>query len=198
MASNNSIDSLLLSGERVEWSASPAWALVARPKRVLALVGKITLAFLGFVILMSLAGKGVSRIEPDMFERSKSLVLLIVALTLIIYAWVKAIACVFSFLFSLFKSPQPRREQVYVLTDKRLIVVLSQPTETQIIDGDNYLLEAILTPNGHVHDLTLWFAPRECGEHLAESNAPLLLRALKNGAEAQKEIVKRFGPPKWK
>ena len=99
-------------------------------------------------------------------------------------------------MFALFERPDPRPNETYALTDRRLIVTRGDPPVTQTVTSANYLLEATLRPNGRVHDLALWFGPRGQDEYY-DYGDPLLLRALEDGADAKKQIVARFGPPKW-
>ncbi len=192
MAGDNSIDSILILGERIEWSASPAWALAARPpRRGLVLLGITALAILVSLITVVVIDAG-DHAEPQTIRRSSFAVAILVSVTLTVYFWIKAVGRA----FTLFERPAPRREEIYVLTDRRLIVASGKPPTAQIVTSASYLLEATLKPNGSVHDLALWFGPRGEDDYY-DYGDPLLLRALENGAEVQQEIVKRFGPAKW-
>ena len=155
------------------------------------MLGMAALAALVSLITVLVIDAG-DRVEPQTPGRSCFAVAILVSVTLTVYLWIKAAGRA----FTLFQRPAPRREEIYVLTDRRLIVASGTPPTTQIVTSASYLLEAALKPNGSVHDLALWFGPRGDDDYY-DCSDPLLLRALENGAEVQQEIVKRFGPAKW-
>jgi hypothetical protein len=185
------IASLLLPDERVKWSVSN---LAARPKRGLIVIGMFALAFLVSVITVFVMDAD-SRAAPDTFASAGLRFASIMLPMLMIYLWIAAAGRV----YALFEPLAPRRrEEMYVLTDRRLIAASSAPATIQIITSVNYLYEARLIRNGRACELALWFGPRGPSwyDEYYDWELPLMLCALENGAEVKKEIIKYFGPPK--
>lgn len=192
MTSDNNPAFDLLPDERIEWSAQPDWSRAARPpRRRWALVRLTALALLMSVIAVFVIHASEWP-EPESLGRAVFAIAILVTGALTIYLWIKAASAT----FALFERPAPRPEAAYALTSHRLMVTTGNPTTTQTVTSANYLLEATLRPNGQVHDLLLWFGPRGHDEYY-EHGEPLVLYALADGATAKKEIIARFGPPKW-
>lgn len=189
MTGQESFAAHLLPGERVGWTATPQWARAARPpRRWLALVGMIALAAvvtLAAILIIDASDAA----EPMTLARAVSAVAILVTCALTIYLWIRTVAR----LFALFERPEPRPNETYALTDRRLIVLTGTPAAAKSITTANVLLEATLRPNGHVQDLALWFGPRSDDEFY-DYDEPVLLRALDNGADVKRQLIERFGP----
>ena len=147
----------LLDGEQVVWRGAANWKQAAHPpRRILAFLSMLALAVIAFfgASLITVAGDSA---EPNSFLRSLYAVGMLVSFAIVIYFSLRAV----SRLFALFTKPDPRKPANYALTDRRLITVSGEPPRAHTISRANYLLEAILSPNGSVHDLKLWFGPKK-------------------------------------
>ncbi len=177
----------LLDGERIIWRGSAVWKHAAHPpRRILSFLSMLTLSVIAFfgASLVTVAGDSV---EPNSFLRSLYAVGMLVSFAIVIYLSLRTV----SRFFALFTKPDPRQSGDYLLTDQRLIIVSGEPPTAYTISRANVLLEAILSPNGAVHDLKLWFGPKEDDDYFDYAD-PTILFALENGEEAKRQILQAF------
>lgn len=183
-------DPPLLGDEHVLWRGAPNWRRAARPRHplvpimaMLAFAAATTLA--AILILAQSAGAPSQTLAGAMWA-----VFLLGAVTAVVVTWAKAIGQVFSL-----AKPQPRRDPaIYLLTTKRLIVHRGPEIETRSILRAYTLLVAILSKNGHVCDLELWFGPESLAEYW-DLQDRVMLHALEDAAEVKRLILESFPAP---
>jgi uncharacterized protein with PQ loop repeat len=190
---------MLWNDERIEWRTSPVWKLADTPLWIRISQQLVMIIVAAIFTIFAMLSLGIPEFEARTLESVTFGVLAYVFFTLSIYLWFKA----FGSIITLLRGNGPLPNELYVLTNKRLIVISNEKEETY--DKDHHcLLELNLEPNGRVYDLALWFGHIEHEDYQLQAYEQdgynyeyKRLCALECGLSAKKMIVKRFGLPQW-
>jgi hypothetical protein len=192
VSNHDYVTSLLLPGEYIEWRESSVWARSAWPRqqqwrRVVRKLGWAILFTQIFILSLSFSLQSMHTSSVgNLFAFFHTMLIFAVP-----YLWVKAAGSV----FTLFNTESPRSENTYLLTDRRLMIIYGNQKSITSITRANYLVEAILSRNGSVYNLYLWFGPRHYDDYYNfHYSVPICLQAIERGKETKARIVKRFGP----
>ncbi|MEO1035966.1 MAG: hypothetical protein AAFX44_10440 [Pseudomonadota bacterium] len=188
MAGSTVPDPELASGERLLWSAAADWRRAARPpRRGLSFLTHLTIA--AAATLAAALVIGADPTTPHSFGRSLYAAMLIAVIASVAVLWGKAL----NRGFALFQKPDPRAPARYWLTDRRLIVSVGElpHVTTRSVTKHSRLMEALVTPNGSVKDLKLWFAARDDDDYFDYAD-PLVLYALADADKLKADVLTHF------